>query len=123
MDHLLARGPSQEYWFEEGVFITELLNHPAVADASVARARLPAGRRTRWHALDGTSEHYIIESGTGVAEVGPQSIRVGPGDQVIIPAGERQRIAADPGAELVFLCVCTPRFEPQNYRDLEALHG
>lgn len=123
MDHLLARGPAREFWFEEGVFITELLNHSAVVDASVARARLPAGLCTRWHALDGITEYYIIESGTGVAEVGQQCIPVRPGDQVIIPPGERQRIRADVGTELTFLCLCTPRFEPRNYLDLEAADG
>jgi mannose-6-phosphate isomerase-like protein (cupin superfamily) len=42
-----------------------------------------------------------------------------PGDVVTIPAGLRQRIANIGDSDLIFYCVCTPRFEQKNYRRLE----
>jgi len=44
---------------------------------------------------------------------------VGPGDVVIIPAGARQRITNTGSVDLIFYCVCTPSFQPANYRSLE----
>lgn len=115
----IPAGSVGEYWFQEGVFIEELMNTPADPAASLARARLPAGHQTRLHAVMGTVERYIIVGGQGVAQIGGREFAVGPGDQVLIPAGMPQRIRADDAGELVFLCLCTPRFEPANYRDLE----
>ena len=42
-----------------------------------------------------------------------------PGDVVVIPASERQRIANIGNKDLVFLAICTPRFERAAYEDLE----
>lgn len=106
-----------EYWFKEGCFITEWLNNDSNPDLSVARARVPAGTTTRWHALQGTSERYIILSGAGRVEIGSQDpARVVTGDCVTIAPGIRQRITADAGQDLLFLAICTPRFEPSNYQ-------
>lgn len=108
--------PSREYWFEEGCFITELLNTQDDPAASIARARVPAGGVTRWHRLAGIAERYVIVAGKGRAEVGdlaPQD--VGPGDVVLIPAGMRQRIANTGDGDLVFLAICTPRFTRDAY--------
>ena len=38
---------------------------------------------------------------------------------VRIPAGVRQRIRNTGPTDLVFLCICTPRFEQSAYRELE----
>jgi mannose-6-phosphate isomerase-like protein (cupin superfamily) len=65
-------------------------------------------------------ERYVILEGTGRVEIGdlpPQE--VGPGDVVIIPPDCRQRIANVGEKDLVFLCVCTPRFTSQCYENLE----
>ena len=42
------------------------------------------------------------------------------GDVVLIPAGKTQRIRNVGPDDLVFLCICTPRFEPRHYHDREA---
>ena len=111
---------SNEYFFEEGCHILELSNSDRDPDASVARARVRAGDITRWHRLEGISERYILLEGSGRVEIGT-SIReeVGPGDVVVIPAGERQRISNTGSTDLVFLAVCTPRFVSSAYQDLE----
>lgn len=107
---------SREYWFQEGCHVLELLNDPVDEEASVARARVPAGSTTRWHRLRGTWERYVIQSGAGEVSVGRHRPRaVGPGDVVLIPPMTAQRIH-NPGPEpLEFLAICTPRFDPDNY--------
>ena len=109
-----------EYYFAEGCFITELSNTPEDAEASIARARVAPGVTTRWHRLAGITERYVILEGRGRVEVGelpPQE--VAPGDVVLIPPSCRQRIANVGKADLVFLAICTPRFLPERYEDLE----
>jgi len=111
---------AEEYFFEEGCYITELHNTDTDAAVSVARARVPPGVTTRWHVLEGITERYLVESGRGVAAVGDQPpCEVAPGDTVLIPPGVRQRIRNTGTTDLVFLAVCTPRFTPSAYRDVE----
>ena len=110
----------KEFWFEEGCFITELSNTPDDPAVSIARARVPRGATTRWHRVKDTVERYVILEGRGRAEVGDQPAReVGPGDVVFIPTSCRQRIANTGDNDLVFLAICTPRFEPQAYEELK----
>lgn len=111
-----------EYWFDEGCHIVEVSNHDDDPEASIARARVPAGGTTRWHALRGIAERYLVITGRGEVEVGdlpPQA--VGPGDVVLIPPGVRQRIANPGPDDLVFFAVCTPRFRVEAYTDLDAV--
>ena len=113
--------PSTEYYFAEGCHINELSNDKHDPAVSIARARVPVGGTTRWHALTGVVERYLIEAGQGAVHLGalaPQ--RVSAGDVVLIPAGCAQRIANTGDNELVFLAICSPRFQPQCYQDLEA---
>ena len=109
----------EEYFFEEGCYITELHNTPDDPAVSVARARVPVGVTTRWHVLAGITERYLIEQGEGLAQVGagaPQPVM--PGAVLVIPPGVRQRITNTGAADLVFLAVCTPRFKTDAYRDV-----
>jgi len=114
--HVYPAQEDREYFFEEGCFILELLNDPADPAASIARARVPPDTETRWHRLRDTTERYVVVSGEGLVSVGdapPE--RVGPGDVVHIPPMTRQRIRNIGTEDLVFLAICTPRFEPGNY--------
>jgi len=109
-----------EFHTDEGCFITELSNIPEDADASIARARVLPGVMTRWHRINGTAERYVILSGTGRVEVGELPAQdVAPNDVVLIPAGCRQRITCTSGEDLVFLAICTPRFRPEAYEDID----
>jgi mannose-6-phosphate isomerase-like protein (cupin superfamily) len=45
---------------------------------------------------------------------------VGPGDLVYIPPGCHQRIANTGRSDLLFLAVCTPRFVPDAYVQMES---
>lgn len=106
----------QEFYTDEGCYITELSNSANDPEVSIARARVEPGITTEWHYLDGTTERYCILSGTGLVEVGelPPS-EVTAGDVVIIPPGCRQRITNTGKSELIFLAICSPRFVQQNY--------
>ncbi|ADW19150.1 Cupin 2 conserved barrel domain protein [Desulfobulbus propionicus DSM 2032] len=110
----------EEYYFEEGCFILELHNTPDDPAVSVARARVAAGQSTRWHGLEGIQERYLLLEGNGLVEVGDEPPRqVQAGDVVLIPPGCRQRITNIGHVDLLFLAVCTPRFLPAAYRDLD----
>jgi mannose-6-phosphate isomerase-like protein (cupin superfamily) len=108
--------PSAEYYFAEGCFITELSNSTDDLQLSIARARVEPGKTTRWHYLQGITERYVILEGSGRVEVGdlePQLVHTG--DIVIIPPGERQRITNTGKDDLIFLAICSPRFEESQY--------
>ena len=112
--------PPREYYFEERCWITEWLNAADCPEHSIARARVAPGATTRWHTLTRSVETYVILHGEGCAEVGDLKVNVSAGDRVRIPAGTRQRITNTAGLDLVFLAICTPRFTPDQYTDLES---
>jgi mannose-6-phosphate isomerase-like protein (cupin superfamily) len=115
-----ANAATPEYFFAEGCFITELSNSDDDPAVSIARARLEPGKTTRWHYLHGTSERYVMVQGAGLVEVGDLPAQhVSDGDVVIIPAGTRQRIRNTGETDLVFLAICSPRFTPAAYVDVE----
>lgn len=126
---MAATFPDLPPWFLPGPFppefatgercaIVEELNDPACPDVSLARARVAPGVTTRNHLLRGTVERYVIQEGGGRVEIGGETRDVAPGDRVLIPADVAQRITNTGDADLVFQCICTPRFLPENYVDL-----
>jgi mannose-6-phosphate isomerase-like protein (cupin superfamily) len=110
---------NNEYFIEEQCHINELSNIPEDNEVSIAQARVSPGVTTHWHRLTGIVERYVIIQGQGIVEIGnllPQNI--GPGDIAIIPAGCRQRITNISTEDLVFLAICSPRFNSSAYEDL-----
>ena len=103
----------------EGCYILESWNDPSDPAVSIARARVQAGATTRAHRLRGVVERYLIVEGEGRAMVDGVENDVRPGDIVVIPAGASQRIANTGIRDLVFYCVCSPRFTPACYESLE----
>lgn len=115
--------PATEILTGEGCWILELWNTPADGAASIARARVTPGVTTELHRLRGVEERYVILAGRGQMSVGSLApSRVGPGDVVVIPADIPQRIFNDGDADLVFLCICTPRFTPECYEAVPSAH-
>ena len=111
---------ANEFLTPERCHILETYNTAADESVSIARARVEPGVTTAWHLLEHTIERYIIVEGRGRVEIGDlPAADVEPGDVVIIPAAIRQRVANSGNIDLVFYCVCTPRFESKNYRSLE----
>jgi mannose-6-phosphate isomerase-like protein (cupin superfamily) len=111
---------SREYFTDERCYINELSNRADDPAVSIAQARVGPGVTTRWHRLTGILERYVIMSGSGRVEIGAlPPCDVGPGDVVLIPAGVRQRITNTGSDDLLFLALCTPRFRPEAYEDVE----
>lgn len=109
----------KERYTEERCHIAESWNDASDPGVSIARARVTPGATTALHALS-VDERYLIASGRGRVEVeGLPPTLVEPGDVVVIPAGRTQRIENVGDTDLVFYCICTPRFEPEHYRDRE----
>jgi mannose-6-phosphate isomerase-like protein (cupin superfamily) len=107
----------KEYLTPERCFISENLSSEKV---SIARARVKPGVTTVAHHLEGVDEIYIITKGKGRVYVDNLDIaEVSVGDVVAIPAGTSQRIANVGKTDLVFYCVCTPRFTLDCYVDEE----
>ena len=112
--------PDDEYYFKEGCHILELSNQPEDPDLSIARARVNPGVTTRLHRLHGITERYVILEGMGMVSVdGAAAQTVGPGDVVIIPPSSPQKISNTGSVDLVFLALCTPRFVPDAYEDVD----
>ena len=116
MPDWVLRGPvPPEAATGERAFVTERLNDPAHPAASLARARVAPGVTTQLHALTGITEIYLIRAGSGLVEVGEVSALVEAGDRVVIPPGTPQRITNTGARDLMFDCLCTPRFVPEAY--------
>jgi mannose-6-phosphate isomerase-like protein (cupin superfamily) len=118
MDALILKvNENAEYDTDELCFINELSNDP---DVSIARARVSTGITTRWHRLHGITERYVVIKGQGLVEIGslaPQEIKSG--DVVLIPPECRQRITNIGIGDLIFLAICSPRFQQNAYEDIE----
>ena len=111
---------NSEFFTDEGCFISELSNSSGDSAVSIARARVQPGATTRWHRLHGVVERYVILEGSGRVEVGSlPAEEVGPGDVVLIPPGTPQRISNRGKADLIFLAICTPRFRPEAYENID----
>ena len=111
--------PQQEFSTQERCSINELLNQAVHSECSIARASVAPGVTTQLHSIKNTIERYVILEGKGQVFVGgskPQSVEYL--DVVTIPAGVPQKIHNSGECELIFLCICTPRFEQKNYQQL-----
>lgn len=111
---------ADEFYTEERCYILEASNSANDEALSIARARVLPGISTAWHRLKRQAERYYILSGSGSVEIGDlPAENVEEGDVVIIPAMCKQRITNTGTTDLIFLAMCTPRFEIDDYEDLE----
>lgn len=110
---------SGEFWTEERCHITELHNCDASPEASLALARVEVGITTQLHSLTGVIERYIVRQGEGILEIDGVKQKLRVGDQAVIPADAAQRIENTGLVDLEFYCLCTPRFFPDAYVNLE----
>ena len=121
MNMLIHRpDPAAEVQTEERCFILEVWGDESDSAVSIARARVVPGVTTQLHRLRGVDERYHIVEGKGSVKVGglaPHDVL--PGDVVAIPAGTAQQIANSGKTDLVFYCICSPRFTPDCYESME----
>ncbi|MDD3791974.1 MAG: cupin domain-containing protein [Candidatus Bathyarchaeota archaeon] len=108
----------KEYFTSERCYVAENYSTETV---SIARATVKPGVTTKAHHLkNSVQEIYIITSGKGKVQIGNlEPTEVSPGDVVVIPANTSQKISNIGKSDLVFYCVCTPRFTEECYIDEE----
>lgn len=117
---IISPNPDREYLADERCYILESWNSPEDSLVSIAKARVEPGVATANHALHKVEERYVILSGTGSVTLGEQApARVSAGDVVLIPAGTPQSINNTGKDDLIFYAICTPRFTPGCYLNLE----
>lgn len=108
-----------EVYTSERCYIAEILNNDTWPEFSMARCRVTPGVTTQSHAL-AVHEVYVIQTGMGRMRVGDEpAFDVGPGSTVSIPKQVSQSITNTGSEDLVFICVCTPRFSQDRYTSLE----
>lgn len=116
---IIRPDPAKAFFTAERCKILEVLNHAGDPAVSVAEARVAPGVTTQLHRLHGVVERYLMVSGHGLVNIGGlQPTELGPGDMVVIPAGVPQQISNIGEDELVFYCICTPRFTQACYETL-----
>ncbi len=114
-----ANEGTSEVWTDERCYVREILNDPRVPKVSLAECRVEPGVTTALHRLS-VDEWYLIGAGKGLMQVGDERpFPVGAGDTVAIPAGTAQRITNRGTTDLLFQCLCLPRFTPDTYEALE----
>jgi mannose-6-phosphate isomerase-like protein (cupin superfamily) len=107
-----ANSPN-EYLTPEHCHIAENYSDKGV---SIARATVQPGVTTLAHHLVGIQEIYLITSGQGKVTIGGlEPTNVGVGDVVIIPPHTSQKVTNTGKTNLVFYCICTPRFTEACY--------
>ena len=83
---------------------------------SIAQARVKPGITTVAHHLENVDEIYVIVKGKGKVKIGNlTTTNVTTGDTVFIPANTSQQITNTGKTDLIFYCVCTPRFTQDCY--------
>ena len=118
-DATISTADTEEFWIRERCYIRELINDPGIREFSLAETRVEPGVKTELHKLD-VNEWYVIRTGQGRMEVGEAPwVNLTPGDYVAIPAGVSQRIENTGPDDLIFECVCLPRFTADAYHSLE----
>jgi len=119
MNYHYKTDESHEYVTDERCSIIEILNSPEYQNVSIAQARVEPGITTETHALRDTDEIYYILSGHGVAKMEGTEYTLTKGDALLIPKNKNQSIRNTGNTDLVFLCICAPRFQQMNYLNRE----
>jgi mannose-6-phosphate isomerase-like protein (cupin superfamily) len=109
--------PDSEFETPERCRILQSWDQETDPDASIARATVAPGVTTQLHSLHGVVERYLIVQGKGEVTFGRMApVEVLPGDVVVIPEDTPQKIKNTTNIDLVFYCICTPKFRPECYR-------
>jgi mannose-6-phosphate isomerase-like protein (cupin superfamily) len=119
MKKIVKASDHTEFYTDEKCFISELLNSETFNSFSIAQARVLPGITTSLHRLRDVDEVYYILSGKGEMEVEDETKTiVEEKDIVFIPRNKTQRITNISGTDLIFLCVCSPRFRIEAYESI-----
>ena len=115
---LIKSHEQKEVFTREKCHIIELLNDPHIPNLSLATARVEPNITTELHKLEVDEAYYILK-GMGHMEIDGKSVgKVEVGDVIYISKGRSQQITNAGSVDLLFLCICSPRFEPEKYHEI-----
>lgn len=100
----------------DGSQIRELLNsaNSALKNQSLAEATLLPGQATTEHFHPLAEEIYYILRGRGQIRIESEEKRLGAGDCIAIPNGQKHKIWNEGDKDLVFLCCCAPAYSHED---------
>ena len=111
---------SGEFYTRERVYVRETANDPRYRRASRALVRALPGVTTEHHRLT-VRETYIVVRGRALMHLdGTPDRAIGPGDVVVIDAGQGQSVTVLGDAEFWIECICRPRFEASTYQQVRS---
>jgi mannose-6-phosphate isomerase-like protein (cupin superfamily) len=101
----------------DDTIIREMLNpkhdtSPLHLGYSLAHATLPPRKTSLPHRFKTASEVYYILRGEGIMHIDDETENVGPGDTIYIPPKAVQFIENIGEADLEFLCIVYPEWQP-----------
>jgi len=77
---------------------------------SLAEATLEPSQATERHYHERCEEIYLVTKGSGELEIDGESVRVRPGDAILIPPGAWHTLENNGTSELTILCMCSPPY-------------
>ena len=94
------------------IFVGEVVGQSIVAEGDAALLRVTAftfrdGARNKLH-HHASDQVLVVTHGRGIVATEDEELPVGPGDVVLIPAGERHWHGAEPGQNMTHLSILTP---------------
>jgi len=94
------------------IFVGEVRTQNLVAEGDASLLRVTAvtfddGARNKLHRHT-TDQVLVVTAGRGIVATADAELRVGPGDVVLVPAGERHWHGAEPGQSFTHLSILTP---------------
>ena len=94
------------------IFVGEVVRQNLVAAGDAELLRVTAvtfrnGARNKRHRHE-CDQVLVVTHGRGIVATETEELRVGPGDVVLIPAGERHWHGAEPGQDMTHLSILTP---------------
>jgi mannose-6-phosphate isomerase-like protein (cupin superfamily) len=98
---------AEPFTTKDGSTIREL-HHTAAQ--SLAEATLEPAQATERHCHRRTEEIYLVTKGSGELEVDGETLRLRPGDAILIPPGAWHTLENNGTSELTILCMCSPPY-------------
>lgn len=101
----------REFIGPDGARIRELAGRSSgLTSHSLAIITHPAGMTTVEHHHSVADEVYHVQSGRGRVRIDGEVRELDPGDTVIIRPGQRHKLWADAGMDLVLVVTCAPAY-------------
>ena len=102
-----AAAPNASPIFEGTVRTQNLVAEGDAALLRVTSVTFEDGARNKLH-RHSSDQVLVVTDGRGIVATESDELRVGPGDVVLIPAGERHWHGAEPGQDFTHLSILTP---------------